>query len=104
MDASPDGLARAIVGAAAGELAMPRAMAARLVRNLLPDRSVAAPPASNICLELLSKREREVLALVARDDTDRQIAHRLPLSPRTVEHYVASILRKLEDQTARRAG
>jgi non-specific serine/threonine protein kinase len=43
----------------------------------------------------LSRREREVLALVAEGLTNRQIAERLVISPVTARNHVSSILTKL---------
>jgi two-component system, NarL family, response regulator NreC len=45
--------------------------------------------------ELLSARERDVLRLLARGHTNREVAERLHLSVRTVEWHRASIQRKL---------
>jgi DNA-binding NarL/FixJ family response regulator len=42
----------------------------------------------------LTRREREVAALVARGVTSRQIAKELVLSERTVDNHVANILKK----------
>ncbi|MDX2097555.1 MAG: response regulator transcription factor [Leptolyngbyaceae cyanobacterium bins.59] len=44
----------------------------------------------------LSEREREVLSLLAEGLSNAQIGDRLHLSPRTVEKYVSSLLRKTE--------
>jgi pimeloyl-ACP methyl ester carboxylesterase/DNA-binding CsgD family transcriptional regulator len=44
---------------------------------------------------LLSDREREILACVARGLSDREIADHLVLSPHTVHRHVANIRRKL---------
>jgi DNA-binding NarL/FixJ family response regulator len=43
----------------------------------------------------LTRREQEVLRLVANFATDREIAAQLSISPRTVMHHVSSILAKL---------
>ena len=43
----------------------------------------------------LSEREVEVLGLVAEGLTDAEVAERLYLSPRTVNHHLSSIYRKL---------
>jgi DNA-binding NarL/FixJ family response regulator len=46
-------------------------------------------------LNLLSKREQEVLRLVARDKTDREIARELEIRERTVRAHVSRIILKL---------
>jgi excisionase family DNA binding protein len=43
----------------------------------------------------LTPRERDVLRLLARHTTDREIAERLSISPRTVMHHVSHLLGKL---------
>jgi len=52
----------------------------------------------------LTRRELEVLALLAEGLRNAEIAERLVLSPRTVEHHVAAILRKLGVATRGQAG
>ncbi|HET7035982.1 MAG TPA: response regulator transcription factor, partial [Thermomicrobiaceae bacterium] len=49
----------------------------------------------------LTRREREVLDLLCQRLTDREIADRLFLSPRTVEHHVSNVLGKLEARNRR---
>ena len=51
-------------------------------------------PSRNLII-VLSKREREVLQLVARDKTDREVAHHLGISERTVRAHVSRIILKL---------
>jgi DNA-binding NarL/FixJ family response regulator len=61
-----------------------------LVEQLLSRRRPPGP------LDELTDREREVLGLMAEGLTDRGIAQRLWLTPRTVETHVRHILRKLD--------
>jgi pimeloyl-ACP methyl ester carboxylesterase/DNA-binding CsgD family transcriptional regulator len=55
----------------------------------------ASPAADTEGIEELSRREREVLGLVAEGLSDADIAEKLVLSPHTVHRHVANIRRKL---------
>lgn len=94
-DMTPDALLRAVTGAHAGDLAMPRRMAAKLVRRLVESARYSPTTPEDQELATLSAREEQVLASLVDGLTDRQIAEALTISTRTVETHVSSILRKL---------
>jgi two-component system nitrate/nitrite response regulator NarL len=92
-DLEPDALARTIRAVVDGDLAMPRRLAAHVIRTL--SAGGRAPAASGDAFESLSSREEEVLQLLSRGLTDREIAEALTISPRTVETHVSNLLHKL---------
>jgi DNA-binding NarL/FixJ family response regulator len=54
------------------------------------------PEVSDPELDQLSPREREVMRLIARGYTYKELARRLDLSVKTVETHVSAVLRKLQ--------
>ncbi|MBE9222711.1 response regulator transcription factor [Cyanobacterium stanieri LEGE 03274] len=61
------------------------------------------PPRTNnnhipSCTLHLTQREKEVLALIIEGLSNVQIAHQLYLSPKTIEKYVANLLKKTDSQ------
>jgi two-component system response regulator DevR len=94
-DLSPDALQRAVRGIRSGDLAMSRAMAAEVINQLAGATNRPSAAGSRSDLPGISAREEQVLALLADGLTDREIAERLGISPRTVETHVGSLLSKL---------
>jgi DNA-binding CsgD family transcriptional regulator len=62
-----------------------------------PSRTTSANPAG------LTSRQLEVLALLAEDLSNAEIAARLSLSSRTVDHHVSAVLGKLAVSSRRQA-
>ena len=94
-DLSPEALQRAVRGVRSGDLAMSRTMAADVIEHLTSTTRRPSPTGEASDLADLSAREEEVLHQLSDGLTDRQIADRLSISPRTVETHVANVLRKL---------
>lgn len=59
----------------------------------------AAAPSVDPELDQLSSREREVLRLIARGYTYKEVARELSISVKTVETHVSAVLRKLQLST-----
>jgi two-component system response regulator DesR len=73
---------------------LPAADIARAVHAVGMGQTVF-PPQDERNDPLLTSRERDVLALVARGATNREIAAELYLSPHTVKEHTSSVYRKL---------
>ena len=89
--ASSQELINAVHRVAPGDSAFPPSLAGLVLgeyRRLSEGRSEDSP--------LLTERETEILRLVAKGLTYRQIADRLVLSHRTVQNHVQNTLRKLQ--------
>ncbi|HEY4688136.1 MAG TPA: response regulator transcription factor [Anaerolineae bacterium] len=84
-DTEADELRRAIKAAAAGQVQLSPKAAARLMREV---RVPESP-------EALTERETEVLRLLARGRSNKEIAQLLILSEKTVKTHVSNILSKL---------
>src|SRR5690606_20425243 len=78
-------------------------MLARIRRSLRALGVMRSAPRKRSTGTALTERERQVLALVARDLSDATIAARLGVSARTVESQIASARRKLGATNRRHA-
>src|SRR5215469_1784233 len=92
-DTQADALCQAIKAAAAGQVQLTPKAAARLVQ------SISAPESP----EALTERETEVLQLVAQGYSNKQIAHRLQNTEKTIKTHVSRILAKLGVQSRTQA-
>ena len=84
----------AVRAAAAGESRLAPSVAARLIKEVRRD---------HVRTDALSDREREVLVLIARGRSNKEIGHELRISEETVKTHVASILAKLNLSDRRQA-
>src|SRR5262249_25134858 len=78
-----DEILRTIRGAGAGQVALPARMAARMV-GLVGEQT------------LLSRRETEILRMVARGLANKQVARELTITESTVKTHISAIFQKLE--------
>ena len=88
-DIAGSALVDGIRTAAAGHSLLDAALVARVARHL-KDADRGDPRLAG-----LSRREAEVLALIADGQTNREIAGSLSLAEKTVKNYVSSLLSKL---------
>ena len=92
-DAEPEELIRAVRVAAAGDALLSPSVTRRLIADYA--RRPRPRRVSSAGLQVLTEREREVMALVARGLSNEEIAERLVLSPLTAKTHVSRILAKL---------
>lgn len=93
--AADEELLAAIRAVARGELYIHSTMTRSLLDGIVPSR-VPHPSEMENSWENLSKREQEVLKLVAFGHTSAEIAERLSLSAKTIETYRSRGMEKLE--------
>lgn len=88
-DSEPEELEAAIRQVHRGESSLHPAIARKLLQE------IASPPSDKPAREPLTEREVEVLQLVARGHSNREIADKLVISEATVRTHVSNILAKL---------
>lgn len=90
-DVSRDELIDAVKQVATGGAFIESQMLKGMLSEMKPGSAAGPAPAA----KNLTKREREILSLVAEGLSNREIAEKLVLSPETVKSHVAAILEKL---------
>ena len=83
---------RSIHAVVSGEAIFGPTIAMRLMQYFASPRPSAPPDA----FPELTEREHEILELIARHETNPEIAKRLYLSPKTVRNHVSNIFTKLQ--------
>jgi two-component system nitrate/nitrite response regulator NarL len=91
-DMAPDEVVDAIRRVAAGELVVAPTMTVKMIDMLRGDQPGQEPKNS---LKLLTEREREILQLLSRGESNKAIALTLSISYDTVKQHVRHILNKL---------
>ncbi|MDQ7028924.1 MAG: response regulator transcription factor [Ardenticatenia bacterium] len=87
--ANADEIVTAVQAVAAGQSALDPNIVQKIMHHL-------SGRAAGVMLEPLTAREIEVLQLVAKGLTNREIGHRLGISDRTVQGHLANIYGKLQ--------
>ncbi|MFO7169561.1 MAG: response regulator transcription factor [Chloroflexota bacterium] len=88
-DVQPEELARAIRAAQRGEAVLHSEVAAKLMQEFSAPRTADDP------VEQLTEREMDVLRLIAKGKSNKEIADTLVISEKTVKTHVSNILSKL---------
>ncbi len=97
---SGEELLRAVYTVAAGDVVFSPRLAGFVLDAFAADGGEATAAAGlDPELDQLSPREREVLRLIARGYTYKEVARDLVISVKTVESHVSSVLRKLQLST-----
>ncbi|MGD0152254.1 MAG: response regulator transcription factor [Thermacetogeniaceae bacterium] len=97
-DVEPDELLKAIHTVFEGRPAFHPMVTSRLLGEY---NRLSMPVRKDDEIGLLTEREKEVLGLIAQGESNKNIAHKLFISEKTVKNHITSIFRKLkvEDRT-----
>jgi DNA-binding NarL/FixJ family response regulator len=90
------GIEQCVVSAARGEVVLSPAMAGEVLQRIrqLSLVRVEGPPSAD-AFRSLTRREREILSLIARRFSNQEIARELVVEVGTVKNHVHSVLKKL---------
>jgi two-component system, NarL family, nitrate/nitrite response regulator NarL len=93
-DAGLDALRAAVLDCGCGRLRCPAEIAGGMMKALFHDRARTEPgPAAP---EALTDRQKQVMQLISRGYSNKEIARELKLSVATVKHHVHHVLAKLQ--------
>ncbi len=88
-------LPHAVRAVARGETWLSPSVATQVVRRLREDTAASSPPPSSGPVPPLTRREAEVLRLLAQGLDNAAIAERLVITKRTVQNHISAIYGKL---------
>jgi DNA-binding NarL/FixJ family response regulator len=94
-DVEPDQLAEAIRSAYKGNVQLHPDISAALLNQLAPSEKTVNEPVRSELSDTLTPRELEVLKLLTKGMSNREIASALTVAEKTVKTHVSSILSKL---------
>ncbi len=97
-DINPDDLVSAVIGAYSGRSYLPPSMTSKVLEEF---NRLATRPNEKASPRSLTRREMDVLQLVAKGNSNREIAQMLFISEKTVKNHLTSIFQKLgvQDRT-----
>jgi DNA-binding NarL/FixJ family response regulator len=97
-DMKPDQIVEAIRGAYSGNVQLHPDVTQKLMTRMTASEPTAVEPKSGSAaasMEQMTRREKEVLALIAQGMSNKEIAAALSIAEKTVKTHVSSILSKL---------
>ena len=100
---SAAGLLRGLRGALAGESTIPRKLASQLLAEFSNLARRPENSASGDTIPILTRRESEILNVMATGATNQEIAEQLSISLQTVKSHVSNILEKLQAKSRHHA-
>jgi DNA-binding NarL/FixJ family response regulator len=94
-DADPDRLPETLRGLLDGEAALPRRLVMRVVEELHARERRRRIPSLKAGAERLTEREWQVLELLGKDLTTKEVARRMEISEVTVRRHLSAVMSKL---------
>lgn len=95
-EAASEKLIQGLEAVGRGEFFLDGQVSMEVVSKLLTSGRSALSPVKDTEYESLTAREKEVFDLVAKDYSNREIAEKLSISPKTVENHRTNLMKKLD--------